>query len=257
MNKLIGWLIVVVLAGCSGQKKTINARQIQNGEWALDTLQGKPVLFQDKEITISFGENNLLSGFAGCNHLSGTYQLKPNGQLDLSKVGVTRKLCPEPEMKQEDEFLSMLSAVKYAAIQNQELMLKDEKEHILSTFKKKEPQPEIVNKYWKLVQLKAEKVEMKENQEREQYFKINSDGSFTGFAGCNQFNGTCKVESDTLIKFESNIAVTMKICPNAEVNEHEFLEVFSLVKNYKITGDTLFLNSEIHAPLAVFEAVYF
>lgn len=30
---------------------------------------------------------------------------------------------------------------------------------------------------------------MAENQEKEQYFILKSDGTVSGFAGCNQFNG--------------------------------------------------------------------
>ena len=48
----------------------------------------------------------------------------------------------------------------------------------------------------------------------------------------------------------------MKICPDVDVNESDFLKVFELADNYTISEDILTLNVGRRAPLAVFEAVY-
>ena len=48
----------------------------------------------------------------------------------------------------------------------------------------------------------------------------------------------------------------MKMCPDVDVNESDFLEVFELADNYTIKDDVLTLNVGMRAPLAVFEAVY-
>jgi heat shock protein HslJ len=91
----------------------------------------------------------------------------------------------------------------------------------LATFKNTN-EAEIVNKYWKLVELDGQKVSMKENQEREQYFMLKSDGTVSGFAGCNYFNGTYTLKEGMRLKFEENMALTMKACPDIEENETEF-----------------------------------
>ena len=119
------------------------------------------------------------------------------------------------------------------------------------------PENEIVNKYWKLKTLEGKPVAMAINQEKEQYFKLNSDGTMSGFAGCNQFNGHYKLSDGNRIRVNENLAVTMKSCPDVDINESEFLEVFKLTDNFTINGDTLNLNVGRRAPLAVFEAVYF
>ena len=69
-------------------------------------------------------------------------------------------------------------------------------------------------------------------------------------------NGEYTLEEGNRIRF-SNMAVTMKACPDVGVNEKEFLKVFELADNYTIQDDTLSLNVGRRAPLAVFEAVYF
>lgn len=59
------------------------------------------------------------------------------------------------------------------------------------------------------------------------------------------------------IRFNENLALTMKVCPDLDLNESEFLEVFKLIDNYTINVDILNLNVGRRAPLAEFEAVYF
>lgn len=114
----------------------------------------------------------------------------------------------------------------------------------------------IVNKYWKLKTLEGQAVTMSKSQEREQYFTLFSDGTLKGFAGCNHFNGSYKLEDGNRIRFAENIAVTMKACNDAAIKENKFLSVFNLADNYTIIGETLSLNVGRRAPLAVFEAVY-
>lgn len=115
----------------------------------------------------------------------------------------------------------------------------------------------IVNKYWKLNSLEGKAVKMADNQEREQYFILKSDGTMNGFAGCNILNGTYELRKRNRIRFNENMALTMKICPDININESNFLKVFKLADNYSINGDTLNLNLGRRATLAVFEAVYF
>ena len=115
---------------------------------------------------------------------------------------------------------------------------------------------DIAGKYWKLIKLEGQDVEMVENQEREVYFSLNADDSaVSGFAGCNTITGEYELEEGNRIKF-NNMGITMMMCPDVDVDESEFMEVFELTDNYTIHNDTLSLNIGRRAPLAVFEAVY-
>lgn len=116
---------------------------------------------------------------------------------------------------------------------------------------------DIVNKYWKLKTLDGQAVKMTKNQEKEQYFILKSDGTVSAFVGCNQLNGTYELQNGNRIRFNENLAVTMMSCPDKDIKEFEFLEVFKLADNYTIDGNTLSLNVGRRAPLAVFEVVYF
>lgn len=116
---------------------------------------------------------------------------------------------------------------------------------------------DITNTYWKLIRLEGKPETMAQNQERERYFTLKTDQNrVTGFAGCNVFNSTYTLEKGNRIRF-SPMAATLKACPDVDVNEQEFFEVFALTDNYTIRGDTLSLNVGRRAPLAVFKAINF
>src|SRR5690606_17800467 len=107
----------------------------------------------------------------------------------------------------------------------------------------------IAGKYWKLKTLDGKEVTMAENQEREIYFTLKAnDNSVTGFAGCNTLTGTYALEEGNRIRF-SHMGITLKACPDVDVDESEFLKVFELADNYTINGDRLMLNVGKRAPL--------
>ena len=115
---------------------------------------------------------------------------------------------------------------------------------------------QVAGKYWKLILLEGQEVQMAENQEREIFFTLNDDDkTVSGFAGCNSITGEYELAEGNRIRF-TNMGITMMICPDVAVNESEFMEVFELTDNYTIHNDTLSLNVARRAPLAIFEAVY-
>ncbi len=115
----------------------------------------------------------------------------------------------------------------------------------------------ITDKYWKLIKLEGQDVEMAENQEREIFFMLKSEDKIVGgFAGCNSITGEYELEEGNRIRF-TNMGITMMLCPDLDLKESEFMEVFELTDNYTIHNDTLELNVAKRAPLAVFAAVYF
>lgn len=65
------------------------------------------------------------------------------------------------------------------------------------------------------------------NQEKEQYFILKNDETVSGFAGCNQFNGQFELSEGNRIRFNKNLALTMKSYPDLDINESEFMDVFA------------------------------
>ncbi len=115
---------------------------------------------------------------------------------------------------------------------------------------------EIIEKYWKLVELRGKKVTPSEIQDREPHFILKElDRNVIGHGGCNSFHGVYELSTGNRIRF-SKMASTLTACGNMEL-EREFLDVLEMADNYNVNGDTLQLNRARMAPLARFAAVYF
>lgn len=67
----------------------------------------------------------------------------------------------------------------------------------------------------------------------------SSESSMSGFAGCNNFNGSFSMDGRQ-ISIPENLAVTRKMCPDMS-GENTFLEILQKVNAYSVTeqGNTL------------------
>lgn len=114
---------------------------------------------------------------------------------------------------------------------------------------------DVVEKYWKLVELNGKEIKASENESREPHFILKLENSrVTGNGGCNSFFGSYTIQAGNRISF-SQMGSTMMACLNMET-ESQFLRALEMADNYTINGDTLSLNRARMAPLARFVAVY-
>jgi heat shock protein HslJ len=84
---------------------------LEDTEWTLAELNGEPVPATEGKSAgftlVSAGRK--VQGSAGCNRMSGTYELDGNA-LKFGLLATTRMACPEPAMSREQGFLTALSA---------------------------------------------------------------------------------------------------------------------------------------------------
>jgi len=262
-------LITITALGCNTTKTTgettenvntdgLDQESIIQEKWTLIKLEGQDVSNIEGNstniyFTLKQGENRL-NGFAGCNTFMGNYKLEQGNRINFSKIATTRMACPNAAID-EAEVLKVFELANNYTINGDTLMLNIGKRAPLAVFIKSAPQ--ITENYWKLKTLEGQKIEMAANQEKEIYFMLKTEGNgIKGFAGCNDFSGIFNLEKGNRIRF-SQMATTLKACPDIDVNEPKFLKVFELADNYTLNGDTLTLNVGRRVPLAVFEAIYF
>ncbi len=111
----------------------------------------------------------------------------------------------------------------------------------------------IENTSWIITTLEGKKIADPENNGRVIHFMLNSkDNRVTGYAGCNTFMGTYKLEEGNRISF-SQMGSTRMACPEAKINEAQILSVFETADNFTITNGKLALNKAKMAPLAEFK----
>lgn len=259
-------IVFLILVSCVSTEKQTNQeskktqQEVTNTTWELVELEGNQIdqsKMNGKNIQIILNQaDHKITGFSGCNHFNGNYNLENGYRLRFSEIASTTMTCPNSRFN-ESQLLEALNMTDNFRIQNKKLYLNVGKRAPLAVFKKIDFQEKIVGKYWKLTKLEDRDIKMTENQEREIYFSLkNVDQKITGFAGCNTMSGKYKLIGGNKVSF-SKIGVTMKLCPNDNINESKFLKVFELAKNYTIHNDKLSLNDKNHKPLATFEAVYF
>lgn len=114
---------------------------------------------------------------------------------------------------------------------------------------------DVVEKYWKLVELNGKPIDATAEQTREPHLILKLENNrVVGNAGCNSFNGSYIIQPGNRITF-SKMASTMMACMDMET-EMQFLQVLEMADNYTTDGETLSLNRARMAPLARFVAVY-
>jgi copper homeostasis protein (lipoprotein) len=99
---------------------------LQETYWKLTRLQGKPVILKQnqKEPSLVFrSAGSRVTGFGGCNELTGTYSLKGN-EITFGGVAVTQRACIDG-MDTEGIFLTALKGVRSWKISGEHLELCD------------------------------------------------------------------------------------------------------------------------------------
>ena len=113
----------------------------------------------------------------------------------------------------------------------------------------------ITEKYWKLTALYGKEIKIDDEQKREIFITLKTNGnSFTGFAGCNTIGGVYILEDGNKVTF-SKIMSTRMFCSN-NATESKFIKALNTADNYTLKDDVLSLNIDKKTPLAVFKAVY-
>lgn len=107
---IYGTLMAFTLSGCAA-----------HSEWNAPKLAGQALMWadgasEDCEVppSIEFGEDGSVSGDAGCNRILGKF-VQNGVKIDLSRLGVTKRMCGPKLMKVEDAFLSKLAQARYCS----------------------------------------------------------------------------------------------------------------------------------------------
>lgn len=113
----------------------------------------------------------------------------------------------------------------------------------------------ILEKYWKLVELNGKPVIPDSSFAREPHIILKeADNRVNGNGGCNTISGYYEVRGRNRIAF-SKMITTQMACANAQL-ERQFLDALQKADHFIIMGDTLILNRARMAPLARFKTVY-
>ena len=143
MNKLVTTILAGVLcttAACASRdqtpaESTASTAELENTYWKVMTIGGAPVVVKENQREphmVFHSEGNRLAAFAGCNQMSGTYEVD-GAKLKLSRMATTMMAC-EDGMEQEQALHEALGNVATWVIRGESLDLLDADGKPVATF---------------------------------------------------------------------------------------------------------------------------
>lgn len=218
--------------------------ELQGTTWYISSwtetmaLGNVPVRLQFARAPLSGSLRDRLSGIAGCNNFSGSYQAQAGSLTIEEALGTTRKMCGEEIMAQESLFLEILPQVRsYGFSTDGQLELtysKNGKEGKI-TFIPESQFTALHNSQWQLVSLGGVEPIAGETMPSLQF---NGD-RLGGTGGCNRLMGQFSLDGDRLT-INEQMASTMMACPEPLMEqEQNFIKALTTAQKYEIlpTGE--------------------
>jgi heat shock protein HslJ len=202
----------------------------------------------DTQVTALFGEDGTVSGSAGCNSYTGSYQVEDmaasSGAISFGPVASTMMMCPEPIMAQEMTYLSALESAAGYQIEGNVLTITDAGGTMLLTFVVQEPRS-LLGTTWQMTFYNNGKGGFTSAVlGTEVTATFGEDGRVAGSAGCNTYSASFELDGEAISIGPA--MTTRMMCAEPEgVMEQEtaYLAALESSATYRIEGDKLELWS--------------
>jgi heat shock protein HslJ len=218
------------------------AFQLAGSSWDLIMLNNAS-LPEGTSATIAF-DGEMATGLAGCNNFRAAYTLDGT-DLSVGMAMTTRKMCPEPQMELEREFLAALEAVVAYQVHGDTLSLLDNEGRMRLTFAS---QNWLASTAWDLIAAAGFELPA----EGEGNIRFNDATDVSGKAYCNSFGGEYVLRGESL-RFPF-LAVTSMACDEPLwQGQLDFMGALENVATASINADgQLVLGDASGAALLVF-----
>lgn len=249
-NKLLtAFLIMAIfLSACTVAGETPSL-VLNDSHWVLDQVNGQAVI-ADTLPTLSFNEDQQVTGNASCNNFFGNYSLDGN-KLSFGPLGSTEMFCTGPDglMDQESAYLAALESATGYRTEEGKLLLLDASDNTVLIFSPQDMSLDGAS--WNLTMFNDGQslVSLLNNTEINAEFK---DGSVSGSSGCNSYSGA--FQQDGLKLTFGDLASTLMLCQEEGVMEQEsaYLQAIAKVTHYIVEGKQLTLFDADNLVLATF-----
>ena len=241
---------MMILAACASSGSQ-QGGDVTGKVWVLTGLMGKPPV-DGTGISAEFTADGKVAGSAGCNRYSGTYTISGSTITFSSPMASTMMMCEQAVMDQESAYLKALGEAKTFAVKGDQLTLTGGDGTTLVVYKAQSQDLEGTN--WEVTAYNNGKqavVGVLEGTTLTASF--GKDGNLTGNSGCNEFNGSYKVNGDQITI--GTLASTMKMCSDpAGVMDQEaqYQAALQSAASYQIEGNVLQLRTKDDALAAMF-----
>jgi heat shock protein HslJ len=189
------------------------------------------------EITAYFNEDGIVSGTAGCNNYSGTYQVDgENIEIELGPL--TMMFCDQPDgvMDQESAYLQALDSATDFQIVGDELVLRDDAGQEVLKYKASD----LVGYVWMWIEfLENNDTTTAPDMPGNYTLEFLPDGGLNVQADCNSANGTYTVNGNQLDM--EILTTTLAACPPESLSD-EFLQLLNDAVAYIRQADFLYID---------------
>jgi len=243
------------LVEVSSQEVTGGARaagSLEGSSWILTSLNGTEPL-PETTITASFGEDGTLNGTNGCNRYGAAYQVDGDN-IAINLGPTTMMACPDPVMKQADDYMAALASAVTYQIQGDTLELSDAGEVVVATFT---AQPTgLAGASWNVISYNNGRggvVSVIIDTQLTADF--GQDGTLTGSAGCNNYTATYEADDQGNISI-GPAAATFMMCSDPEgimEQEQEYLAALQSAATYRVEGNRMEMRTAEGSTAASFE----
>jgi len=183
-------------------------------------------------------ESGRVTGFAGCNRLTGSYTLQEN-RLTIGGVAGTMMACPEPAMSIERALHAALTGTLSYAIAGDRLSLTAGSGAVLLF--DKEAAATLDGTTWEVTGYNNGRQAVVSPITDTQLSVAFEKGTVTGQAGCNTFRAPFSIEGNRITVGPA--ATTRKMCAeNVMTQEREFLKALESATTWSIDAGLLDLH---------------
>jgi heat shock protein HslJ len=222
--------------------------------WTLTTLNGEPVALPGL-VTATFGEGGLLTGISGCNNYSAGFTVDGDA-ITIEPPVTTRKMCADPRMALEEDYLAALTAAATFTQEDHTLTLFDADGVELAGLQSGVTSLQA-DSTWRLVAYRRPDGTLFPVDRALPIDLTIGDGSVTGSTPCQTFTAPITLAPRTL-EIGTVTATPLEQQPTAcmdrglaAIHDAEFVAALANVAAYELTAEALTLFTADGTPLAL------
>jgi len=237
----IGLIVVACTSGGGGPSEGPGDLGLANTSWTVTSLAGRPTVDPPRP-TMTFSADGRVSGNSGCNQYSGTYRTD-GSSITITNVASTMMMCAGPGADVEALFLKGLnSATAWQRTEDGQLEIAAAVAIVAEPGVAEGPPAdptgvEIPGSSWVLVEMAG----TADFAHIVPTLAFGTDGSVSGFAGCNTFRGTYTPDGHIGALASTKIACQ----PPASLIEFDYLKALGDVGGWSLADGRLVTHGSI------------
>jgi len=233
-----------------GEEPAMEGGSLTGTIWTVTELNGEPPV-PTTNMTAEFNDEGMVSGSAGCNNYSSSYEVDGN-QISFGLGMMTQMMCVDVVNAQERDYMGALEAATTFEVSEDALILFDEKFNVIVVYTA--VSQGLAGSSWEVIAYNNGKGGVVSVIiETEITANFGEDGQLTGNAGCNDYFGAYEADGENISM--GPFGTTRKACQEPEGimdQENQYLAALETAATYKIDGPTMNMRTAEGSTVANF-----